>query len=116
MLQLDTPLVTALHDRGFRIAIETNGTLAVPDTLDWICVSPKADSSLVQTRGHELKLVYPQAENSPEQFAELEFDHFFLQPRDDAHHEANVRATIAYCLANPQWRLSTQTHKVHGID
>ena len=116
MLQLDDALIDALHKRDFKIAIETNGTLAVPSSVDWICVSPKADADLVQRSGHELKLVYPQAENSPEDFATLEFENFFLQPCDDANQADNAKAAIAYCLANPKWRLSTQTHKIHGID
>ena len=116
LLQADEPLIDALHEHGFEIAVETNGTRKAPDGLDWICVSPKADSDLVLTGGNELKLVYPQAENSPHQFEHLDFDHFFIQPKDGADVEKNMKAAVAYCLANPQWRLSLQTHKVLGIE
>ena len=116
MLQVDDSLIDALHARSFKIAIETNGTLPVPSSIDWICVSPKADAELVQRTGDELKLVYPQVENRPEDFAALAFEHFFLQPCDDANQANNTAQAIRYCLANPRWRLSTQTHKIHGID
>ena len=118
LLQLDAPLIGALHAAGFEIGVETNGTIAAPEGIDWLCVSPKANAPLVQTRGDELKLVYPQveAEAQPERFADLEFDNFFLQPCDGAEAAANTRAAIDYCLANPQWRLSVQTHKLIGID
>jgi 7-carboxy-7-deazaguanine synthase (Cx14CxxC type) len=116
LLQLDTPLIDALHARGFEIAVETNGTQAAPPGLDWICVSPKADAPLVLTRGDELKLVYPQLLARPEQFAGLDFTHFFLQPMDSAQQSAHTRAAIDYCLAHPQWRLSVQMHKVVGIE
>ena len=115
-LQLDAALVEAFHARGFRVAIETNGTLLVAPGVDWICVSPKADAPLVQRSGDEIKLVYPQAENRPEDFESLEFAHRFLQPCDGPEAEANTRAAVAYCLEHPQWRLSVQTHKVVGID
>ena len=115
LLQLDTPLIEALHARGFEIAIETNGTLAAPDGIDWICVSPKADAPLVQMRGHELKLVYPQEKALPERFEGLGFRHFFLQPMDGPKREENTRAATIYCLAHPKWRLSLQTHKLIGI-
>lgn len=116
LLQLDTPLIDALHARGFEIAVETNGTQPAPSGLDWICVSPKADAPLVLTRGDELKLVYPQLLARPEQFAALDFRHFFLQPMDSAQQSAHTRAAIDYCLAHPQWRLSVQMHKVVGIE
>ena len=116
LLQLDDVLVAALHARGFEVAVETNGTLAAPEGLDWICVSPKAGAKVVLRRGSELKLVYPQAEAPPEQFAQLDFDHFFLQPMDGPAQAANTRAAVAYCLDHPEWRLSVQTHKVVGID
>ncbi len=115
LLQLDTPLIAALHERGFEIAIETNGTLAAPEGIDWICVSPKADAELKQMAGHELKLVYPQAKAMPERFEKLDFRYFFLQPMDGANREENTRAATAYCLAHPKWRLSLQTHKLIGI-
>ncbi len=115
LLQLDEPLIEALHGRGFSIAVETNGTLPAPPGLDWICVSPKADSALVQTRGQELKLVHPQAGVDPARFEGLPFERFYLQPMDGPELEANTRATVAYCLAHPRWRLSVQTHKVLGI-
>jgi 7-carboxy-7-deazaguanine synthase (Cx14CxxC type) len=115
LLQLDAPLIAALHARGFEIAVETNGTLEPPPGIDWICVSPKADAPLKLTRGHELKLVYPQPLAPPEQFESLDFEHFLLQPLDDPSREANIAAAVAYCLANPRWRLSLQTHKQLGI-
>jgi 7-carboxy-7-deazaguanine synthase (Cx14CxxC type) len=115
LLQLDEPLVDAFHERGFTIAIETNGTLAPPAGIDWICVSPKAGTDLVLTAGDELKLVYPQAGAEPERFEHLAFDHFLLQPMDGPEREANTVAAIAHCLAHPRWRLSIQTHKVLGI-
>lgn len=114
-LQLDPPLVDALHQRGFEVAIETNGTRPVPAGVDWICVSPKAGAALVQRRGHELKLVYPQADAMPEQFEDLAFDHFLVQPMDGPDAEANTRAAVAYCLAHPRWSLSLQVHKMLGI-
>ena len=116
LLQLDEPLIEAFHARGIEVAIETNGTKPAPPGIDWICVSPKAGSQLVQTEGHELKLVYPQPEAMPELFADLDFEHFFLQPMDGAEAEANTKAAVQYCLQNPQWRLSLQTHKWLGID
>jgi 7-carboxy-7-deazaguanine synthase len=115
LLQLDAPLVEAFHAEGFEIAVETNGTLAAPEGIDWICVSPKAGSTTVLLRGNELKLVYPQELAQPERFAEADFEHFYLQPMDGPELEANIAATIAYCLAHPQWRLSLQTHKITGI-
>jgi 7-carboxy-7-deazaguanine synthase (Cx14CxxC type) len=115
LLQIDPALIDALHARGFIIAVETNGTIAAPPGLDWICVSPKAGSELVIRKGHELKLVYPQAENSPEDFSGLEFERFSLQPMDGPDIAQSTKAAIAYCLAHPQWRLSVQTHKTLGI-
>ena len=115
LLQLDTPLIEALHARGFEIAVETNGTQPAPEGLDWICVSPKADAEIVLTRGDELKLVYPQPLAMPERFAGLAFTHFFLQPMDSLLQKQHTRDAVAYCMAHPQWRLSVQMHKVIGI-
>ncbi len=115
LLQLDAPLIAALHARGFSIALETNGTLAAPAGVDWICVSPKADSALEQRRGQELKLVYPQPGVDPARFEGLDFERFYLQPMDGPDREANTRAAVAYCLAHPRWRLSVQTHKYLGL-
>jgi 7-carboxy-7-deazaguanine synthase (Cx14CxxC type) len=115
LLQVDDALVVALHQRGFEIGVETNGTQPAPDGLDWICVSPKADTELVLREGHELKLVYPQEQAPPERFEHLSFQHFFLQPMDSADAAANLRATIAYCTEHPRWRLSIQSHKMIGI-
>jgi 7-carboxy-7-deazaguanine synthase (Cx14CxxC type) len=115
LLQLDAPLVAALHAVGFEIAVETNGTLAAPEGVDWICVSPKANAPLAQTQGHELKLVWPQALARPERFEGLAFSHFFLQPMDGPDVAAHTATAVAYCLAHPQWRLSLQTHKLLGI-
>ncbi len=116
LLQLDKPLIDALHARGFEIAVETNGTQPAPEGLDWICVSPKADSEIVLTRGNELKLVFPQPLARPERFAGLDFEHFFLQPMDSVLKTQHTKDAVAYCMANPQWRLSVQMHKVIGID
>jgi 7-carboxy-7-deazaguanine synthase len=115
LLQLDEALITALHARGFSIAVETNGTLAAPAGLDWICVSPKADAALAQTSGQELKLVYPQKGVDPTRFEHLDFERFLLQPLDGPDREANTKAAIAYCLSHPRWRLSLQTHKYLGL-
>jgi 7-carboxy-7-deazaguanine synthase (Cx14CxxC type) len=115
LLQLDAPLVDALHDAGFEIAIETNGTIEPPRGVDWICVSPKAGGALAIRSGHELKLVYPQPDAEPERFAELSFEHFFLQPMDDLLRKQNTERAVAYCLEHPRWRLSLQTHKLLGI-
>ena len=115
LLQLDAALIEALHARGFEIAVETNGTLAAPDGLDWICVSPKARAELVQRSGDELKLVYPQADAVPETFEGLSFRNFFLQPMDGPSRAANTELALKYCMDHPQWRLSLQTHKILGI-
>jgi len=115
LLQLDAALIEALHVRGFEVAVETNGTLEAPQTIDWICVSPKAGARLVIDRGDELKLVFPQPGASPEQFEGLEFRHFFLQPMDNALRQLNTRAAVQYCLKHPQWRLSMQAHKYLDI-
>ncbi len=115
LLQVDAALIAALHARGFLIAVETNGTLEPPDGIDWICVSPKAGTNLRIRKGHELKLVYPQVENRPEQFAGLAFERFSLQPMDGPAIAENTARAIDYCLHHPQWRLSVQTHKTLGI-
>ncbi|ARA91877.1 MAG: 7-carboxy-7-deazaguanine synthase [Bacteroidetes bacterium] len=115
LLQLDAPLVEALHAQGFEVAVETNGTRRPPPGIDWICVSPKAGAELVVQRGDELKLVFPQPGALPERFAHLDFDRFFLQPMDGPDLERNTREALAYCLAHPQWRLSLQTHKLLAI-
>ncbi|MDO9430896.1 MAG: 7-carboxy-7-deazaguanine synthase [Pseudomonadota bacterium] len=115
LLQLDPVLIDALHARGFRIAMETNGTLKAPSGIDWICVSPKAQAQVVQTSGQELKLVYPQAGVDPASFEHLDFERFLLQPMDGPARVENTQAAIAYCLAHPRWRLSVQTHKYLGI-
>jgi 7-carboxy-7-deazaguanine synthase (Cx14CxxC type) len=115
LLQLDEPLITALHGHRFSLALETNGTLPVPPGVDWICVSPKADAPVVQTRGQELKLVYPQVGVDPVRFEGMAFERFLLQPMDGPDRAANTAAAIDYCLAHPRWRLSVQTHKYIGI-
>jgi 7-carboxy-7-deazaguanine synthase len=115
LLQLDRAAIDALHRRNFRVAIETNGTLAAPEGVDWICVSPKASVPLAQEAGDELKLVFPQSSAPPERFERLAFAHFFLQPMDGPNREANTREAVRYCLEHPRWRLSIQSHKVIGI-
>lgn len=115
LLQVDAPLIAALHARGFTIAVETNGTIEAPEGLDWICVSPKAGTRLVLRCGHELKLVYPQAGAEPENFVGLAFERFSLQPMDGPNVVENAAQAVEYCLRHPQWRLSVQTHKSLGI-
>jgi 7-carboxy-7-deazaguanine synthase (Cx14CxxC type) len=115
LLQLDGEAIDAFHARGFEIAVETNGTVAAPAEIDWVCVSPKADVPLVQRSGSELKLVFPQVENRPEQFEGLAFQHFFLQPMDGPNVAANTQQAVRYCMEHPTWRLSLQTHKLLGI-
>ena len=117
LLQVDKALIDGLHAAGFEIAIETNGTLAAPRGLDWICVSPKANAPLKQTHGHELKLVFPQpeAEAQPENFEHLDFNHFMLQPMDGPDAKENIDKAVRYCQEHPRWRLSLQTHKFLGI-
>jgi len=118
LLQLDANAIDALHAVGFEIVVETNGTIPAPTGIDWLCVSPKANAELRQRSGHELKLVFPQEEKAaqPEQFADLAFEHFFLQPLHDENLQAHTHGSVGYCLANPQWKLSLQTHKIIGID
>jgi len=125
LLQLDDALVQACHDAGIKIAVETNGTVLAPDGIDWLCVSPKADAAIVQTSGDELKLVYPQAENHPDEFEDLDFKVFSIQPRDDRflseqsraafNGSPHQKAAIEFCLSRPKWQLSLQTHKWMNI-
>ena len=119
LLQVDQALVDALHAAHFEIALETNGTKLPPNGIDWICVSPKASAQVILTQGHELKLVYPQLENQPSDFTELDFEFFYLQPLDTGEpktQQANLKACLNYCLKHPLWRLSLQTHKILGVD
>lgn len=115
LLQVDRALIEALHARGFEIALETNGTIELPASIDWVCVSPKTPDELKVRKGHELKLVYPQVDVRPEAFVGLDFRRFSLQPMDGPDVAENTRLVIAYCLAHPQWQLSMQTHKHLGI-
>jgi 7-carboxy-7-deazaguanine synthase len=115
LLQLDEPLVNALHGAGFEVAVETNGTLPPPQGIDWLCVSPKAGATLVVRQGDEIKLVFPQVGAEPALFEGLSFRHFFLQPMDGPGQQENIDATLRYCLTHPRWRLSLQTHKLLGI-
>ena len=115
LLQLDAALIAAVKAAGYFIAVETNGTLAAPAGIDWICVSPKADNRLKQIAGQELKLVWPQAQLDPADFLALDFERFYLQPKDNQDQVANTQAVIAYCLQHPQWRMSVQTHKLVGL-
>jgi 7-carboxy-7-deazaguanine synthase len=114
LLQLDEALIEVCHGRGFEVAVETNGTCDAPASIDWLTVSPKPNSTLVQRRGDELKLVYPH-EVRPETVADLDFGRFYLQPLDGPDAEANTERALAYCRAHPPWRLSLQTHKLIGI-
>ena len=120
MLQIDEALIDSIHDRGFRIAVETNGTIEAPPAIDWICVSPKGQNRLKQIRGQELKLIWPQAGIDPAEFAGLDFERFYLQPKDPlgadkADAARHTQMVIDYCLAHPQWRMSVQTHKLVGL-
>lgn len=115
LLQLDAALIEALHAFHFEIAVETNGTIAAPPGIDWICVSPKMGSTLAQKRGDELKLVFPQIGGDPVQFEQLEFRHFFVQPMDGPSHTLNTELAVRFCMEHPKWRLSLQTHKYLGI-
>ncbi len=111
LLQLDELLIKAFHYQGFEVAIETNGTVEVPKGIDWVCMSPKANTELVVTKGDELKLVFPQLNAEPERYTHLDFQHFYLQPMDGNYQKRNIQLAIQYCLRHPQWRLSLQTHK-----
>jgi 7-carboxy-7-deazaguanine synthase (Cx14CxxC type) len=115
LLQVDEALTSALHARGFTIAVETNGTVAAPPGLDWICVSPKASAEVVLKAGSELKLVFPQPGVDPARFEALAFEHFFLQPMDGPARVDNTARTVEYCQQHPRWRLSVQSHKMIGI-
>lgn len=115
LLQLDEALISEFHALGFKVAVETNGTQTPPNGIDWLCVSPKAGADLVIRSGDELKLVYPQPQAMPENFASLDFQNFFLQPMDGPDATLNTRRTVEYCMAHPRWRLSIQTHKLVGI-
>ena len=115
-LQMDETLIQSFHNHHLEIAIETNGTIELPKGIDWICVSPKADTAIIVTKGDELKLVYPQLENLPHQYEGLDFTHFYLQPLDDHRQEENIKSCTAYCMKHPRWKLSLQTHKILGID
>ena len=115
MLQLDEELLDALHDRGFTIAVESNGTIAAPRGIDWLCISPKAGSQVVQRSGQEVKVVWPQRELDMDEIARWNFEHFLVQPMDGPELAANQQATIDFVLANPAWRLSLQTHKLTGL-
>jgi 7-carboxy-7-deazaguanine synthase (Cx14CxxC type) len=115
MLQLDSGLVDALHERGFRVAIETNGTLPVVAGLDWVCVSPKAGTEVVQRSGDELKLVWPQEGLDPAELESWDFDHFLVQPMDCERREAAIDAAIRLAMERPRWRLSLQSHKLVGL-
>lgn len=115
LLQLNTPLIIALQEQGFEVAVETNGTLLVPEGVDWICMSPKPDTQIVQNKGDELKFIYPQERLQPEPFLEMDFKYFYIQPMDGPHLNANIQQCISYCMKHPQWSLSLQTHKMLGI-
>ncbi len=114
-MQLDDALISDLHKEGFEIAVETNGTIAAPAGIDWICVSPKAGVELVQVSGDELKLVYPQAGAEPECYEKMNFRHFFLQPLDNAERKESTKRSLTYVLAHPRWRISLQLHKILGV-
>ena len=115
LLQLDAPLIDALHQRNFEIAVETNGTVQAPAGIDWLCVSPKAGARLVQRSGNEIKFVFPQVDRDPREFEDLDFRHFFLQPMDGPDRAVNTDLAVKYCMAHPKWRLSLQIHKILGI-
>ena len=116
LLQLNKELIDLLHTKKFKIAVETNGTIMPPENIDWICVSPKKGSKFMLNYGNELKLVYPQEDLKPELFENFDFDHFFLQPMDGKNLQRNILQSVSYCIENPLWRISLQTHKIMGID
>lgn len=115
MLQLDRDLVDAFHEQGFEVGIETNGTIPIDLPLDWICVSPKENTTILQRQGNELKIVYPQGGMDPREWEDLEFQHFYLSPMDNENTKENIQQCVAYCLENPHWKLSLQTHKILNI-
>jgi len=115
LLQLDKDLIEAFHNEGVEVAIETNGTIPVPEGIDWVCVSPKSGSTVVVEQGDEIKLVYPQEGHQPSDFVHLNFEHFFLQPMFDEDENEHVKETIEYCLTHPRWSLSLQSHKLLGL-
>lgn len=116
LLQLNKKLIDLLHSKKFKVAVETNGTIIPPENIDWICVSPKKGAKFKLKHGDELKLVYPQDDFSPQLFETFDFDHFFLQPMDGKNLQRNILQSVSYCIENPLWRLSLQTHKIMGID
>ena len=115
LLQLDEKLIQAFHKQNIEVGIETNGTIAIPEGIDWVCMSPKEGAEVVVKKGDELKLVYPQGNMNPRDWEHLDFDHFFLQPMDDFEQDANIQSCIVYCLDHPKWKLSIQTHKLVGL-
>ena len=115
LLQLDTPLIDELKEKGFKVAVETNGTIPIPKKVDWVCVSPKVNSNLVVTKGNEIKVVYPQKNINLRKYEKLDFEHFYIQPLDDENFKVNNGMVIKYILKNPNWKLSIQTHKYLGI-
>ena len=115
LLQLNNELIMEIHKVGFEIAIETNGTISLPNGLDWVCVSPKANTKLIVTEGDELKLVYPQKDSTPEDYKQLKFDHFYLQPMDNININENIKKTLKYCFKDPHWNISLQMHKFLNI-
>ena len=115
LLQMDSTLIDHFHQSGFEIDVETNGKVLPPSGIDWICVSPKANSELILKHGHELKLVFPQIGGEPEKYADTQFEHYYIQPMDGPERVANTELAIKYCLQNPRWKLSLQTHKMIGI-
>ncbi len=115
LLQLNDELIAALQAYGFEVAVETNGTIPLPELLDWVCMSPKANTDIVVKRGNEIKIVYPQRGIDPVDFEGYDFNHFLIQPMDNEQQSDNIQAALAYCLKNPKWRLSLQTHKITGI-
>ena len=116
LLQLNEELIDLLHEKKFKVAIETNGTMLPPENIDWICVSPKKGADLNLNYGNEIKLVYPQKGLDPKEFQDFDFDHFFIQPMDGKDLQKNILQSVSYCIENPLWRLSLQTHKIMGID